>query len=208
MYKKFLSIVMATVLTFGGATNVYAQSFWDDSTFTNFTSPGSITDPNGIVHVTSGSFHVKFKALTDFAPWMTVGAPSMKVGCSGISFNAAFASLINFEQLAQQLQQAGASLAWGLLIGLAYSLPALKEIFNTINEWSAKLQKMLADMCSYGKAIAKNTDFAKRIKGSGNTFLEGINKDLKGSFMQTALDSAEKKIAKTIKNIKEKQNKH
>lgn len=200
--------IVASVLVFSllGAEVVKASnSFWDEEVFTNFTTPGVATDPNtGTSYFSGGSYHVKFKSQNEFQPLFQVGAPSVKIGCRGVSLNLGFGSLINFEQLSKQLQEAGASIAWGVLIGLAYSLPALKQVFDTIQDWAAKIQNMLANSCDAGKALGKNiagdyTGLGYKGIDSADNWLSNLDKTLK-THISGPLNDADKAISKYIEN--------
>jgi hypothetical protein len=183
-----------------------SDSFWDDHTFTNFTPAGSATDPNtGTKYYTGGSYHVKFRSLTEFQPWVQVGAPELKVGCRGVDLNLGFGSLINFEQLSKQLQEAGASIAWGVLIGLAYSLPALKQVFDTIQEWAARIQHMLANACNFGKVIGQQIADKSGLKANLKDRVEGWMGEIDSSmkeFIGGPIESAENWVFDVIKEGK------
>ncbi|MGB0989266.1 MAG: conjugal transfer protein TraH [Halarcobacter sp.] len=144
---------------------IYAQ-FWDENgvAFGNFTRGAVATDPTtGTKYFSSGSAEIRFKKSGNQVPLFAVGAPSLKMDCGGMSLNGMFGSLINLEQLGNQLKDAGASLAWGVMIGLAYSLPSLKQVFDEINKWSNFLNSILQRACSFGKMIG--TPIGQRIRG-------------------------------------------
>ena len=62
---------------------------------------------------------------------------------------------MNLERLGQQLSQAGASLAYGVLIGLVYTMPGVEQTFTKLNEWSQWLQSFLSESCNIGTAVGK-----------------------------------------------------
>lgn len=197
--KKIMSAILIPPLLFGVPCSLSASSFWDDRVFTNFTPPMAAKDPNsGVTYYSGGSYNIKFKAATEFTPMFGAQGPDIKLGCGGVSFNLGFGSLIDFEQLSQQLSQAGQSFAWGLLIGLVYSLPALKQIFDTINEWSAKIQDMLANACNAGKAISSDTKVAKEINKNIEDFATIIDSGLKNSYISKQLNKGDQALTSLI----------
>ncbi|MDD3465964.1 MAG: conjugal transfer protein TraH [Campylobacterales bacterium] len=202
--KIISSLLVFTII--GTDVAKASDSFWDDHTFTNFTPAGSATDPNtGTKYYSGGSYHVKFRSLTEFQPWVQVGAPELKVGCRGVDLNLGFGSLINFEQLSKQLQEAGASIAWGVLIGLAYSLPALKQVFDTIQEWAARIQHMLANACNFGKVIGQHIADKSGLKANLGDRVEGwmgkIDSTMK-EFIGGPIESADMWMSNVIKEGK------
>lgn len=152
--KLLLSIITSSVLV----VNLNAASLWDDgSIFNNVTSAHIATDPmSGGTYMSGGGIEVRFKSTGNFPPVFAFGAPSLKASCSGISFDAGYAVFMNLERLGQQLSQAGASLAYGVLIGLVYTMPGVEQAFTKLNEWSQWLQSFLSESCNIGTAIGKS----------------------------------------------------
>ena len=101
-----------------------------------------------------GSVYVRFKNSTP-PPIINVSAPEIQAGCSGINIKGMFVSILNLDQLANMLQNAGASLAWGVAVGLIYSLPGIANAFKMINAWAKKIQQILAAACQSGIAIGE-----------------------------------------------------
>ena len=97
----------------------------------NTTYAGSWEDPSsGMKYYTGGGIRIKFKgANTSYTPWIKGSAPNYSIGCNGISLNGGFVSLLGLSDIEDQLKDAGAAFAWGILTGLAYSLPAISDVF-------------------------------------------------------------------------------
>ena len=123
-------------------------------------------------------------------PWWNIQGPSASLGCGGFSFNGGFLSIINIDQLGDQLRDAGAALAWGILLGLVTSLPSLKEVWDTINKWARMIQDLLANACAIGEKVSKSAQsWALEKAGSDSkTFAEGISK-MSPDFMSEAQDN-------------------
>ena len=151
--KLLLSIIASGIL----AVNSNSASLWDDSSiFHNVTSSHISTDPmSGGTYMSGGGIEVRFKGTGSFPPIFGFGAPGLKASCSGITFDAGYAVFMNLERLGQQLSQAGASLAYGVLIGLVYTMPGVEQAFTKLNEWSQWLQSFLADSCNIGVNVGK-----------------------------------------------------
>lgn len=148
-----ISIIASSILSM----NLNAASLWDsNSVFNNVTSSSIATDPiSGGTYMSGGAIEVRFKTTGSFPPIMSFGAPGLKASCSGITFDAGYAVFMNLERLGQQLSQAGASLAYGVLIGLVYTMPGVEQAFTKLNEWSQWLQSFLADSCNIGTRAGK-----------------------------------------------------
>lgn len=148
-----ISIIASSILSM----NLNAASLWDsNSVFNNVTSSSIATDPiSGGTYMSGGAIEVRFKTTGSFPPIMSFGAPGLKASCSGITFDAGYAVFMNLERLGQQLSQAGASLAYGVLIGLVYTMPGVEQAFTKLNEWSQWLQSFLADSCNIGTRVGK-----------------------------------------------------
>ncbi|WP_418181407.1 conjugal transfer protein TraH (plasmid) [Aliarcobacter lanthieri] len=149
-----LSFIVGTILY---STNLQGASLWDkDSIFSNVTEMSVATDPiSGGTYLHGGAIEVRFKSSGSYPPIFQLGAPSLRASCRGISFDAGYAMFMNLERLGQQLSQAGTSLAYGVLIGLVYTMPGVEQAFTKLNEWSQWLQSFLADSCNIGTNIGK-----------------------------------------------------
>lgn len=178
MFKKrkkiILSISMCTVLF---TSNGHCSSLWDnDSIFKNVTEMSVATDPmSGTSYLSGGGIEVRFKRTGNFPPIFSAGAPGLKASCRGISFDAGYAMFMNLERLGQQLAQAGASVAYGVLIGLVYTLPGVEQAFSKLNEWSQWIQGFLNDSCNIGQ------NFGRSMGGTVWKDLEGVTNDINGA---------------------------
>ena len=135
-----------------------------------------------------GNYNFKVNQQRSIPLW-NIQPPEASVGCGGLSFKGGFMSLINIDQLGDQLRDAGAALAWGILLGLVTSLPSIKEVFDTINKWARMIQDLLANACNVGKKL-------------GNTIKEqGVN-----SFLNSAAESATTAASSTKEYFNNAQN--
>jgi hypothetical protein len=142
------SIFASSTLTAGGVDALLNEAM------VHIERPTTIkeTDANGKVVVTnfySGGVTVKFKNDTP-PPIFAFSAPSIEAGCNGINIKGMFMALLGLDQLGAMLKNAGASAAWGVAIGLIYSLPGVASAFKMINQWAKDLQKLLANACQSG----------------------------------------------------------
>jgi hypothetical protein len=115
-----------------------------------------ITDASGHTVSTayySGGGSVKFDFSEPPQPFLTFTPPSIEAGCNGIDLKGMFFNLLGIDQMGEMIQNAGASLAYGVAVGLIYSLPGIKEAFDFIREWANKIQQLLANACSSGIQI-------------------------------------------------------
>lgn len=192
--KVFLSLLACTILT----TNSNAASLWDNnSVFNNVTSSRVVVDPiSGGTFMSGGAIEVRFKTNGNYPPAFNFGAPGLKANCSGITFDAGYAIFMNLERLGQQLSQAGASLAYGVLIGLVYTMPGVEQAFSKLNEWSQWLQSFLADSCNIGTQIGKKLGNSawRDIEGAKNSITGDIPSPSEYLDKPTAVSTFLKKI--------------
>ncbi len=159
--KKILTKTIAIILSISLSTqSLYAAvDFWEafdigqlhDST----TGFQQFRGANGeSVFNIGGSLTIK-RNTQDFPLWWKFQPPSIKASCSGISFKGLFGSIINLDEIATQFEEAGASFAWGILVGIIYSLPGIGAIFTKLDAWAKKIQSMLANSCKAGIGFGK-----------------------------------------------------
>ena len=155
--KKIISVNLVLVLLAGNSSMLSAKDFLDRDIFYNSTDGATAVDPSsGAKYISSGSGYLRFKRTGGGVPWFAVGAPGMRANCSGFDYNLGFITMIDFDELGEQLKQAGSSFVWGLLMGLAYSMPALKQVLDDINDWIQGIQGMLKDSCAAGMKITSS----------------------------------------------------
>ena len=127
-----------------------------------YKSPSTTTLSGGSI-----SFRLRNDAIG--RPIIRFRAPRIGLSCSGMDFDAGLMALLNLDQFEQMLSQAGASLAWGIMIGIVYSLPGIGEAFQKLNEWAREIQKLFQNPCQRGKEIgtAIGAHISKVIKNEG-----------------------------------------
>jgi len=158
MKKSVISVITATFLFTGSvqAENVdIAKSLRNiGGIYANQTDPNSWKDPStGINYYSGGSLEVRFKSNTQYAPFFDARGPSIKAGCSGFSFDAGFASIIDLNGITSQLSQAATSIVGGFMSAILYATPILGDIIQTVKKISDAIQSMLENACNVGKAL-------------------------------------------------------
>ena len=155
--KKILLFVMLL------SSFVYADVDLKDYISTSTTKTSSWTSPvTGEHYYYGGSYSFTFKNTSSYAPWFNVQAPGISIGCAGFSVKGGFISLLGLDEIKQQLTNAGSQLAWGIMIGLVYSMPGIGDVFMKIQKWARTIQKLLANMCNIGKALGGRASTALR----------------------------------------------
>lgn len=129
-----------------------------------------------------GSYQFTFKGGNRAQPWITVGKPEFKVGCNGMSIRGGFLGLLGLNEIKDQLRDSGASLAWGVLIGLQYAMPALFGVFDTIRRWATTIQNLLQNSCRLGQALVANSLEGRKTKTNVENWLEE-----KGEALETSM---------------------
>lgn len=200
--KRTFNLSMASLIGFQSTALASSaagsvSNYWDnvlENSLMNVTPGGRIVekDSSGNVKNTTfhtGSFSFKFGGAFNYPePIITLSPPKMSAGCGGLSVKGMFASVIGLDRFEEMLKNAGASLAWGIAVGLIYSLPGIGAAFRMIESWASKIQQLLANACQSGMAIGKmiseDTGFkdnalSKTLANADNTVakLDGMVKD-------------------------------
>jgi len=127
------------------------EGFLDDmNIMSNIQQPGSF-EAGGKNIYSGGSMSMRIDTSTP--PITTFQPPSLRVSCSGLDFNAGLISVLNLDMIQNLLEQGGTSLAWGLLIGLAYSLPTVSNVFEKIQKYTRWMQQLQGNACQIGKNL-------------------------------------------------------
>lgn len=165
----------------------------------NDTYAGTWDDPSsGMKYMTGGGIKIKFKqGSTNFTPWVKGSMPSYSIGCNGISISGGFVGLLGLNDIENQLKDAGAAFAWGILTGLAYSLPVIGDVFAKIQKWARTIQRLLQNACSIGQNLAKNSEAKKEIDTAlqDNLIEQGFDK------VKTYMDSADEQLTELEKFV-------
>jgi len=161
LYKRSVALFLAATML---SPVIVSASSLSDILLTNSTYSGTWEDPSsGIKYATGGGIKIKFKSTSNgFAPWTKGRTPTYNVGCNGISLEGGFLALLGLDDIESQLKDAGAAFAWGILIGLAYSLPAVSDVFAKIQKWARTMQALLQNACSIGSNLTKGATGAEK----------------------------------------------
>jgi len=189
---KITAIITAILIFYTTTFTAHAgldsdlEGFFDDlGIMSNMQVPGSY-ESGGRKMLSGGSLSMRFK--TTIPPVVTYSPPSLRVSCSGLDFNAGMISILGLDMIQKILQQGGASLAWGLLIGLAYSLPTVSGVFEKIQKYTRWLQMLQGDMCQIGKNIGQSIGGNFNTKAESTTKAEKVTSGSAGTFVEAAED--------------------
>jgi len=153
----------------------------------NSTYAGTWEDPtSGMKYVTGGGIKIKFKSSTNsYTPWIKGTMPNYSIGCNGISLSGGFIGLLGLSDIEEQLKDSGAAFAWGILSGLAYSLPVISDVFAKIQRYARTLQQLLQNACSIGQNLARNSPAKSKIDTALQDTVIGQGFDKVNSFMDS-----------------------
>jgi len=122
-----------------------------DNVLLNVT-PGGSYDVNGKSFYTTPSVYFRFgPSQMNFEPIWHVSPPSIGASCSGFNLQGLFVSILGWDRISKMLKSAGASFAWGIVVGLIYSLPGIFSAFKMINAWAKKIMQLLQNACKIGQ---------------------------------------------------------
>ena len=146
------------------------------SSFMNVT-PGGTYKGNGKTTFTTTSVYFRFgPSMTSIEPIIQTSPPSLGASCSGFNLKGMFVQILGLDRIAKMLKSAGASFAWGIMVGLVYSLPGVASVFNMINAWANKIMEMLQNACHAGQAIGQAMASSAFSSGIGKTVSDGFKK--------------------------------
>ena len=164
MKKKIKSTISLSLVLIMLSPSVSSAVSLGDIAQSTSTSAGTWTDPlGGGRYISGGDFKVKFKTSSYHAPLFSFKAPSMSLGCSGISLSGGFISFLGLDKLKGLISNAGSSLIFGIILGMEFTLPAISAVFNKIRAWANALQGLLQNGCNMGRAIAKASNLAGKM---------------------------------------------
>lgn len=150
----YLFFINVTLPAYAGLNNDVNSFMNSVGAVSNFTSGGSYKTSSGTAF-SGGSMSMRFRQPR-WGNAVTLQSPSLSVSCNGIDFNAGLISIMNLDTMEKLLSQSGTSLAWGIMVGLMYSLPTIGNVFATIQEWARKIQQILGNTCAIGTEIGKS----------------------------------------------------
>lgn len=135
-----------------------------------YQAPGEIKSPTTNTY-TLGSYSFRLRNDLLNRPVLSLRPPQATFSCSGADFDAGMLSMLNLNTFGDMLSQAGTSIAWGIMIGLVYSLPGIGDAFQKLNEWARMFQQLISNSCMIGTQLGKNLGSA--IWEGGRTNAEG-----------------------------------
>lgn len=126
-----------------------------DEALNNVANVSTFVEADGTTNIYTGSASIRFNNVVPPGPLWSFTPPSIQAGCNGIDIKGMFMSLLGIDQLGEMIQNAGATLAWGVAVGIIYSLPGIASAFQWINNWAKKIQELLAAACGNGIKIGQ-----------------------------------------------------
>lgn len=165
--KRAISFSLAVVLSLEAMPVVALAAdditpFFD--TMSNSTTAGTWQSPGGTTYMYGGAYTFKFKNTQRYRPLVQGEMPSIKASCAGMSLKGGFLSLLGLSDLGDDLKNAGSQVAWGIMLGLIYSLPGVADVFKTIQQWAKYIQMLLQNACQMARNITENF-----LRNSGTT---------------------------------------
>lgn len=112
-------------------------------------------DTSTVVDFGSVSMRLKSNAIPDM-PTLNFTPPSMTASCSGFDFDAGSLALLNLDDFKAIFQNMGTTLAWGIMIGIMYSLPGIGTTWTRLNDYARKIQQLMQmGPCAVGQALGR-----------------------------------------------------
>ena len=198
--KKGLALGLAGLVAAQSSLQAdWASDFSSDS-LTNVTSESGTIDSKKGGFYSSGNVYFRFgPGMSRYEPFFHISPPDISAGCNGFNLKGLFVSFIGFERIAKMLKSAGASFAWGIVVGLIYSLPGIFSAFKMLNTWAKKIMQLLQNACKSGQDIGKSISDISGFTNLVNGGKTNMNKYISKLSPQSAADAAESGT-KTVMN--------
>lgn len=166
--KKIVNLVFALVFL---SEQIYATNLSDMVNTASTRSSEWDSPATGSKYFYSGSYEFSFKKSTGYAPWFNAGGSGdlFKAGCNGFSTGDMFISMLGLNDIKDQLSDAGAQLAWGVMIAMVMSMPGIHETFKAIQKWARAIQNLLQNACQIGQSLAKGGLFGPLTNTAGES---------------------------------------
>jgi hypothetical protein len=116
--------------------------------------PGIYKSPT---HNTMSLGSMSFRLNKDLLgqPVVSYSSPKASISCAGMDFDAGMMSVLGLDTFETMLSQAGATAAWGVMVGLTYSLPGIGKAFEEIHKYVRQIQSIFQSPCQAGVAAGK-----------------------------------------------------
>jgi len=148
------------------------------------------------------SFGLRLKTDALNMPIVALQPPSMSVSCAGFDFDAGMIGLLDLDTFQDMLTQAGSQLAWGVAIGIIYSLPGIGDAFNTLQTWARNIQKLFQAPCQAGITMGKHLAHAVasnvRSDAAAKDVIRGVASDFSRAITQSETSIPATNVYKTL----------
>lgn len=167
------------------------DSILDNVVNTTSTHSGTYKSPTTTT-ATLGSYSFRLKTDALNLPIFTIQSPRATLSCSGFDFDAGFISYLNLDTLQSLLEQAGTSLAWGVVLGLVYSIPGVAQTFQYLNELGRYSQMLNQNACQIGVQLGKS---------AGSTIFHRAKNEAESNAVASGIKSTFGEAIKSYKNF-------
>lgn len=117
-------------------------------------SPQSYQLMSGGMSVGMGAIAVRVPRSQGLNGLFNITAPSFEAGCNGLNLDTGGLFFITDPNiLVNRLQSYGTSAVYGMIIGLAGSLPIIGDALKTLQQWQEKIFGALDNACKLGQQI-------------------------------------------------------
>lgn len=149
-------VLIAPTLSYADINNLLDGIVNGNNTFSTsyYQPPAMYKSPTNNI-LTLGSYSFRLNNHLMQTPILSFTPPQATLSCDGADFNTGWVSVLNFQDFSGILQDAGTALAWGIVLGLVYSLPGVADVFQKLNEWGSRIQGLAMNACTTGMKIGK-----------------------------------------------------
>jgi len=111
---------------------------------------------NGGKILSSPSLYFKFgSAYESYEPIFHISPLAISVGCGGFSIKGMFMSILGIDRIQEMLKSSATSFAYGIVVGLIYTMPGIFHAFQMLNQWAKKIQELMNNACNMGKKVGE-----------------------------------------------------
>ncbi|MFA6396292.1 MAG: conjugal transfer protein TraH [Sulfurimonas sp.] len=190
MNKKIISMIAATFLMSVPVHPAGIDSFLNDALMVDSSGAGTVKTDTGTL-MYGGKYEMRAKSVSIHP--LSIQAPSLKMGCGGISASLGSLSFLGEDQIVDLMNGMMAN-APGVMFQMALKVicPSCMDTLNALEELTNQINNMTLDSCAMTKQMAGGLEsLAKSHMDTGTAKdgfinMNGINKSIRSTAQDVA----------------------
>lgn len=196
MLRKEVSFIVAVVMIFSFSTSFADLDSYMDKALQEYQQyyqePGVYeSGTRGYVSLGAYSLRIPDDKIST-GDISAIRPPRLNFSCSGIDFEAGGFSYVDWDYIKESVKTSGSSLLAGFFMGLAYSVPTIKNVLDQIQKISNMANQLYFEPCKVGEMMGKG-DW----KGAQSYFTDQYKADSMGTGESSSAPQAHKKAVES-----------